>query len=569
MYLLRAATAQTMLLAVAYLYRTNPSSIKTVTRSVSYIHVVSNRLGASIPRARYLGMIIGVALSRLVDEPGKVMDFGVEDMENDESRAWLDLVRVHDKIGSIDYLQDQYRDEQMPIKPTAPETHMKPATPKRKPPSTSKIISIEEVENSEPENDEDEDDLVPYQKPDDDPSDSEEDSTLIDRSKPTAPVYILDLIKGLNENDKPDVVYLALETAPSLIRRKTGFGAELSETIDRLASSLLNLSEGMSKPSPQRHRLQALIACVVALPERMAPWLASMYFEGDFSLVQRATLLTTIGLSARELAGHTDDPALTPPQDAFPSKRLPEKFAAIYAPLDSITSSLSRATLQPMALSAADTLSGPNALKVRTFSSRLEVSRKAAQKSKDRSTRIPKHLHKILAESFYLPLCTRMSLLLSTRPQFQRSTLFEPHICKLFLQTLSILLNTLGPHAAQLHTITRETLLLLTHFHNTPLSHDPAILPPTLQLLLSVLDLNIAAGGVAEERLVTDFGPTIAELMAWIAGLQERSIPALEGEGMGMPWNVIAAGCQVKWQEIGRKFQGRMLGLVGGEFDGF
>ena len=556
---------QTMLLAVAYLHRLNPNAIKLVARSSSYILAVSNRLGASIPRARYLGMVIGVALSRLVDEPGKVMDFGAEEMESEDSKNWLNLVHVHDEIGNIAGLQDQDRGGPISFKLTANSTKTKHSKPIPKPPQISQVISIEEVEDSEPEDD----GLVPYQKPDDDPSDSEEDPTLIDRSKRTAPVYILDLIKGLNENDKPEVLQLSLKTAPLLIRRKIGFGTELSENIDKLASSLLNLSAGMSKTKPQKLRLQALIACVVAFPERMAPWLASMYFEGSFSLVQRATLLTTIGLGARELAGHIEDSALSQPQDSFPSKRLPAQFAAIYTPIDNITSTLSHTTLQPMALSAADTISGPNALKVRTFSSRLSVSQKTAQRSKDRSTHIPKNLHKILAESFFLPLTCRMSLLLSTRSQFSRSSVFEPHIFALFLKTLTILLNTLGPHATQLHTLTREALLLLTHLHTSPLSLDPAILPPTLQLLLSILDLNIAVGGITEERLVTDFGAGIAELLAWVGGLGEQNIPALEGAEEGMPWNVIAAGCQVKWQEVGRKFQGRMVGLVGGEMDNF
>lgn len=552
-----------MLLAVSYLHRTNPNAIKHVARSSTYISAVSDRLGASVPRARYLGMIIGVALSRLVEEPGKVMDFGVEEMDSEESKAWLNLVNVHDVLGSLDSLHEKRKNENSAMKQERPRPKSKSSN-RSKQPTTSKIISIEEVEDNESEDD----DLVPYQKPDDDPSDSEDDPTLIDRYKPAAPVYILELIKGLNVSDKPEVVQLALKTASSLIRRKTGFGTELSENIDRLASSLLNLNEGMSKAELQKLRLQALIACIIALPQRMAPWLASMYFEGDFSLVQRATLLTTIGLGARELAGHTDDPALATPKETFPSKQLPDKFSSIYAPVDAITSDLSRTTLQPMALAAADTLTGPNILKVRTFSSRLEVEKKTKQKSKERSTRIPKDLHKLLTESFYLPLCCRMSVLFSSHPQMSRSTLFEPHIFKLFLQTLAILINTLGPHASQLNTITQETFLLLTLLHNTTtISLDPAILPPMLQLLLSILDLNIEAGIVSEERLVTDFGQTIAELMAWIGGLQNMSIPTQEREGM--PWNVIAAGCQVKWQEVGRKFQGRMVGLMGGDLDEF
>jgi telomere length regulation protein len=518
-------------------------------------------------------MIVGTGVSRLVDAPDKAMKFDMEEMESDDARRFLDLVNITDKIGDV---EDLKRHATM-AKPAStrsseiPKQEMRQAPKKGLSNYTSKIISIEEVEDDE----ESDDGLIPYQKPDDDPSDSDEDPTLINRSKAKAPVYISELVKALQANDKPDTVELALKAAPALIRRKTGFGTELSENINDLASALINVQEGMSKESTQHLRLRSLIACLVAQPAKMGPWFASMYFEGDFSLAQRASLLTTIGLGARELAGYSDDPDLTTDrqQSSFPSQRLPNNLAAIYAPVDNIARQFEHTTLQPMALAAADKLTGPDILKVRTFSSRLSVEKKTAQKAKDRQTRIPKDLHKLLAESIYLPLCCRMSLLLSSRPNTNTTTLFEPHILRLFLQTLTIVLTTLGPHALQLYTVTRETLLLLTSLHMmVRLSTDAVVLPALLQLLLSVLDLNVAAGAVSEEHLVTEFGSMIAELVAWAGNLGNVvNVPEMGQEemGMGMPWTVLVAGVQVKWHEVGRKFQGRMIGLAGADLDGF
>jgi len=178
----------------------------------------------------------------------------------------------------------------------------------------------------------------------------------------------------------------------------------------------------------------------------------------------------------------------------------------------------------------------------------------------------------------YLPLCSRLTLLLSSlssSPYLAHSTLLHPSLVKLNLQTLTVLLSTLGPNALQLGTLTRESLLLLTTLHATPtVAHDPIILPPILHLLLTLLDLNVEAGSTAEERLVTDFGPMVAELVSWAASLGDRvSIPEVhddKGLGMAMPWPVLVAGIQVKWQEVGRKFQGRMLGLTAvTDFDSF
>ena len=568
---LSTAIAQVILLTVGHLHRMKSERISRLSRSPQYLHAVSNRLGASLPRARYLGMVVGTAISRLVDGPDNAMKFDMEEMQSEDTKGFLNLADVDDSIGDMQDLKTELTMTKT-ASSNASETprHKKPgASQKALSNHTSRIISIEEITDEDDGND----GLIPYQKPDEDPSDSDEDPTLIIRSKPKAPVYIPELVKGLQAYDNPETVELALKTAPALIRRKAGFGTELSENIDALASALINVQEGMSKAGPQQLRLRSLIACLVVQPPKMGPRFASMYFEGDFSLSQRASLLTTIGLGARELAGYSDDSDLAAEKSkaTFPSQRLPYKLASIYAPVNNLAKQLEHTTLQPMALAAADKISGPDILKVRTFSSRLSVEKKTAQKAKERQTRIPKDIHKLLAESMYIPLCCRMTLLLSSRPNTNATTLFEPHILRLFLQTLTIVLTTLGPHALQLQTVTRETLLLLTSLHvTTKLSTDAVVLPALLQLLLTALDLNVAAGTVAEEQLVTDFGNTISELVAWAGNLGNLvSVPETGQEEGGMPWTVLVAGVQVKWHEVGRKFQGRMIGLVGADLDGF
>ena len=567
------ATAEIILLTIGHLRRSDREALRKLSKSSVFLQCVSNRLAASVPRSRILGMVVAVAVSRLVDPKDKVMDFGSEEMEEDGVQKMLDLVNINDKVGRIEDLTKIKQVEDVPIVEEFVEEAELPRKKSSKrqsvKPQTSKIVAIEEVEDE----DDEEEDLVPYEKPEDDPSDSDEDPTLINRSKPSAPVYIIDLIKQLQTDDKPEAIELALRSGPDLIRRKANFGTELSDNVQSVASSLLNLKDAMSDPALQDLRLQSLIACVVSKPSIIAPWLASMYFEGDYSLAQRATLLTTLGLSARELSGHKDTTSSenTPP---FPSKQLPPHLASIYAPTNTLAAQLEHNTLQPLALAAADKLSGPDVLKIRTFSSRLDVKRKQDERQKERSKRIPRDLHKLLAESFYPPLCCRMSLLLSSNINISRSSIFEPNIVRLFLQTLTIVLHCLGPNAMQLRDVTRETLLFLVALHNTPaLALDAVVLPAFLQLLLTTLDLNVEAGSTAEERLVTEFGEMMAELVRWAGGLVDgnASVPVLESEGssmgIGMPWTVLVAGIQVKWHEVGRKFQGRMLGLMGGEME--
>jgi len=151
-----------------------------------------------------------------------------------------------------------------------------------------------------------------------------------------------------------------------------------------------------------------MIAVLTAGPLRMGQWFSSTFYNGDYSMGQRASVLTTLGLGARELAGvGKEDAALTganAAETSFPSKRLPDKLHNLYAleaaPMSVISQQLERSMIQPMAAEAADKVTGPNALKVRTFSSRMAVEKR-------RKKPIPNALAKIVAEGFFFPLTGR------------------------------------------------------------------------------------------------------------------------------------------------------------------
>lgn len=218
--------------------------------------------------------------------------------------------------------------------------------------------------------------------------------------------YIRDLITGLRDTENYDRHRLAISNAASLIRRKATFGTEVSDHVEELATQLVGLSDKFKIDRFAELRLQGMIAVLVAQPLKMGQWLSRTYFNGDYSMGQRASILTTLGMGARELAGYREeDAALTgasaAPETLFPSKKLPDKYHAIYdpnaAPVNALAKRLERTIIQPMAIEAADTLAGPNALKVRTFSSRMEVEKK-------RKKAIPNELAKIVAEGFFFPL---------------------------------------------------------------------------------------------------------------------------------------------------------------------
>ena len=176
------------------------------------------------------------------------------------------------------------------------------------------------------------------------------------------------------------------------------------EHIEELATLLIGLGDKYNMEDFQQMRLRGMIAVLVAQPLKMGQWLSRTFFNGDYSMGQRASVLTTLGLGARELAGlQKEDSSVTGAIGSgnFPSKLLPDKLHKIYAmeakPVEAISDQLEKTMIKPMAVEAAEHLSGPSAVKVRTFSSRMQVEKKREKPSVN-------SLAKIATEGFLLPL---------------------------------------------------------------------------------------------------------------------------------------------------------------------
>ena len=155
-----------------------------ISRSSLYLNAVSNRLAASSQRARFLGMVVGTAFSELTDPKDKRMAFSTDEMDSSDGQWYRSLTRVNDPLRSIEHLKsasltEPYAKPSRPSKSSTSVKSMKPAKP------SSKVISIEEIDNSSGSEAED---LPMYEKPDSDPEDEDEDPTVVQRNRPTAPV---------------------------------------------------------------------------------------------------------------------------------------------------------------------------------------------------------------------------------------------------------------------------------------------------------------------------------------------------------------------------------------------
>jgi telomere length regulation protein len=521
-------------------------------RSGTHLNAISNRLAASSPRARFLGMVVGEALSSLVDTGDKIMDFKMDEMKTPEAMWLKNLVTVSDTIGPLDPIKSQ------PLvkvaKKIGPRSAHKPVPPPKPVPRGSKIMSIEEVEDSNGSNgdESDTDGLVPYAKPDSDNEDSDEDPTLFTRDKPTVPVYIRDLINYLRDTENYDKQKLALQSAAPLIRRKATFGKEVSSHSAELAALLVGLQDKYDMDNFTDMRQQALIAILIAQPTEMGKWLSKTFFDGDFSISQRAAILTALGLGARELGGLDGANTSIASKSAFPSKALPAAMHKLYADtttengaIDVLSTELSNTMIAPMAAELADKLTGPSILKIRTFSSRMAVEKK-------RKRPIANSLGKIVAESFFFPLTGRFLIHLRAFGSSRSNVVFQPYLLSLFIKTLSLLLHASGPSTLSLPQMTSEFWDLLLALRTQSIG-DIAVAEAMLFGFFTILEINEDKRG-----LVTENGRQMLETQKWVEDIFGRV-----GDGGGEEderIRMLAAGCLVRIREAVEKYQGLLMG---------
>ncbi|KYK56858.1 hypothetical protein DCS_03864 [Drechmeria coniospora] len=553
------AHTQVLLLCAGYVARQSPIKLAMLLRSGTYLTAISNRIAATQARARFLGMAVGESLSALVDSK-KRLDFHMDEMGTDEAEWLKGVSSISDPVGSFHSLLSSSQPDPQASFPA--ETTGKRAKVDRRPipkPAVKQTIPkaiIEEIESS------DDDDLVPYPKGSD-PEDSDDDATLVQRNKPKAPVYIRDLITYLRDSENYEKQKLALRTAPILIRRKANYGTEVSSHADEVAGLLVGLQDKYELEDFLELRQQGMIALVASQPKAMAPWFARTFFEGDYSLAQRTSVLITLGLSAREIAGY--DTSSYQDTIAFPSKKLPEKMERLFIDsatrprrpsqsflkslppnsLGEIARSLTSSFLGPLAVEAADATTGPDVLKLQTFTARY----KAKSQTRPQIRAIPNTTAALLAASFFSPLTAHFQLALRS----SKSVVLNPALLSLYLQTLGIVVNAAGPSTLSLPQLTSELwdLLLRTRVH---VLGDIGAMKGWFVAMAVLLEVNQDD----MRRVCQEHGREMVETREWVSGVFERTRGDDGGEENEV--KMLSAGVLIKIGEAIEAFQSLLLG---------
>lgn len=535
------------------------------------MNMVSKRLEASQTRARLLGMIVGEALSKLAHKDDKKLNFNMEETTSDEALWYKGLVDISDVVGPIQPLASGRRPADNTRPKTAPPARKsKPAPAPALSTSRAKAI-IEEVDSDE------DDDIVPLRKPDDDEVDSDDDPETVRRDKPKAPVYIRNLITYFRDTEGYDHQKLALTTAPTLIRRKANFGTEVKEHAEELASLLVGIQDKFDIENFYDLKLQGMIAILVAQPQLMGSWFARTFFSGDYSVAQRASVLTVMGLSAREISGHATSEYTA--AASFPSQTLPDKMKRLYVEdaaisnrlgsssslkalppnaLDTISKSLTSNFMAPLAADAADSATGPDALKLSTFKSRLDQQQNSTtqkSKTKPQVRAIPNTTAQLIATSFFFPLTARFQSAARSTAGRTRGIVFQPFLLSLYLKTLALLLHAAGPSTLSLPDMTTELWeLLLGSSVRAHAVGDLGVTHAVLFALLTLLEVN----GDRMRDICQGMPREVVETQEWVAQI----FSGTRGEDGGEENDVkmLAAGVLIRIREGMDKHRALLMG---------
>ncbi|KAF1809660.1 hypothetical protein P152DRAFT_403044 [Eremomyces bilateralis CBS 781.70] len=553
--------AQAELICAGYIHRSQKTALFALGRSSAHINGISNRLASTSQKARWLGMVVGMAISKLIDKPENKMDFDDDELKSAEAKKYYSLLEVKDSVAPLEQVNDYLKHSKPAIAPSPraakPEkSTQKPVTRRLEPGSSPKPLRERLIGGSSPQliklfDSPDTPHITPYAKADSDPDEPEPDPTLVNREKPRPPVYIRNLIAGLNDSENYDRHKLMLESAEGLIRRKANFGAELKDRTEELLSVLIGMQDHFDLDNFSELRQKAVVAMTVAEPSRSAQWLARSFFEGDYSISQRLTILSAMGLGALELSGLKHDGSTS---NAGPSrqakfaddKSIPKgvrkALASSSRPLNMAVSAVERQIIEPFALKAADEVSGPDSLKVRTFSSKTLAKR---QRPKPKVN----DFAKVVAEDFFFPLTARWWGHIQAFGQ--KDIRFSPMILPIFLQTLALMVEAAGPSNVSLPQITSELWDILLSLRASAMN-EMVVLEAVLFSILVLLEAN-----QDHRRLVSSHPKELVETSQWAKDILDKvENGELQGEKVGM----LAAGVYVKAQEIVKEFQTELFG---------
>lgn len=582
--------SQTQLLFF-WLPQLSSTFLRTTSLSSTYLNGISNHLSALSEQPRLYGMAFAEMLSKIVDANDdnsskvKPLQFGsMGATHNMELAYWKDdigsirdkPVVVHDREQVVNlYFEQLGLASNMQID-TNMESSIVTAEKDNRIVSHAPIKSepsFEAVSTQEIDSD-DNDEFPVYPFDDDDSEDSDDDPTVVRRPHIPPPLYIRDLLAYLNDesDSKIEKVQIALQHASDLIKRKSRFGKELTFHATELASSLVALKvedteeddDEASIKNLHDLRINALAVLVSCEPFIVPPHLAHLLGVGDYSIMQRMVILSSITLGANLLA--STNPSTQESVTEFSTKQLPQalhdRFTAYnkqqssktlepfnMKQLEDVTFQVQRSLTEGVPEKAQDQLLGQRA-KVLKISSKLKKVRKNNGNPLDFSSI---NLYaKLAAKHFFFPLLAQWLKLGDRMVAGVYNELFAAH----YIKTLALLLYYAYPSSTNIQEMSDEMIQLILSYRTTSSSDEVHIQESLYTAILTVLHVNDS------ELIASRWARQICiEIKAWLEDTWE-SVPDPKVKGLG-------ATALYQITEIGAKWERRLVGeMIGLESEG-
>lgn len=357
--------------------------------------------------------------------------------------------------------------------------------------------------------------------------------------------YVRDLLQYLWKADSYEHQNLALVHISRLIQRKSCSGKEMALHAPELTTALINMHNKFNIINFDGLQLQALVSLVTAEPIIVGHLLVRLFFDGDYGLNQRCTLLSAIGIGARCLAGlssadglhlavHNVQNRVNSLWSYTPYSHGAEDFTeekSFRSPVHDLTAGIQHIYLKPLAARSGSNTVSLDVLQTRTFSTRMAV---AAHKSKP----IRRHIKPVIPDALFFPLAGGLSVALHTSTG---SAWMHPHIISMSVKTIALVFHAAGPTSNALAQMTTELweLVLVMVRRNDEYSVREACLFALFNLL--EVNLESATGG----RWLVDTGRRmLVETQDWVEFVLQ------DAEDL----HALAAGVLVEIQKLHDRF---------------
>ncbi|CCE81743.1 Piso0_002409 [Millerozyma farinosa CBS 7064] len=384
---------------------------------------------------------------------------------------------------------------------------------------------------------------------DDDSSSSDDDDPTIRKVKVPKPVYIKTLLDYLNtKSDHPqayDRKRTALLSAPTLIRQKANFGQEVSKYANELISEFIGMNNEYKDTDFESLRLNAMIAVTCSYPESIKH-LYSILLTGDYSFMQRVTLLTVASLTVRELRGFKDDiTSNSYIEKQFPTKMLPPDVHKLFLPneepdnnnnmmiLDKLENEVQSEIMTEASNEAQDTISGGKILR---------VSRNLRKKEKPDKPKV-QNFSKIVSKTFYFPLVN-----LWYESGGINVGQYSPLLIAHYLKTISLIMHAAYPIAVDLKDMINEFLSIIV-----PML--PQLMPDNLPVIESIITgLLLMCDMCDDHYLISAFHSELQLTQQWVSQIWEQIIDdRVKG---------LCAALLLRYDGMNQKLQGLILDQI-------